>query len=72
MIYIARKEQETSAAMVRRFTQRVQASGILKEIKNKKFYKKPANRNMRRVAALAREKKRVEHAKARKFEKNPR
>ena len=72
MIYIARKEQETSAAMVRRFTQRVQASGILKEIKNNKFYKKPANRNMRRVAALVREKKRVEHAKARKFEKNPR
>jgi len=72
MIYIVRKEQETSAAMVRRFTQRVQASGILKEIKNKKFYKKPVNRNMRRVAALARAKKRIEYAKARKFEKNPR
>ena len=72
MIYVTRKEQETSAAMVRRFTQRVQASGILKELKKKKFYKKPINRNMRRVAALAREKKRIEYAKAQKFEKTPR
>ena len=72
MIYVTRKEQETSAAMVRRFTQRVQASGILKELKKKKFYKKPINRNMRRVAALAREKKRIEYAKAQKFEKAPR
>lgn len=69
MIYIIKKEQETSAALVRRFMQRVQASGVLKEAKKKKFYKKPVNRNIRRVAALAREKKRAEQIRLKKYGK---
>jgi ribosomal protein S21 len=69
MIYVSKKEQETSAALVRRFMQRVQASGVLKEAKGRKFYKKPSNRNMRRVAALEREKKRAEQIKLRKYGK---
>ena len=69
MIYISKKEQETSAALVRRFMQRVQASGVLKEAKSRKFYKKPPNRSMRRVAALEREKKRAEQMRLRKYGK---
>ena len=69
MIQITRKEQETTAAMVRRFTQRVQASGILREAKSKKFYQKPINKNTRRVAALIREKKRTERAILRRLGK---
>lgn len=69
MIYVTKKEQETSSALVRRFTQRVQASGVLKEVKSKKFYKKPTNRNLRRVVALEREKKRAEQIRLRKYGK---
>lgn len=69
MIYIAKKEQETSAALVRRFMQRIQASGVLKEAKSRKYYKKPANRSMRRINALEREKKRADQIKLRKYGK---
>lgn len=70
MIHVTKKEQETTSAVVRRFMQRVQSSGILREAKSKKFFRKPYNRNMRRVSAIAREKKRGEHAKARKLGKS--
>lgn len=59
MITTTRKEQETTAAMVRRFMQHVQSSGVLKEAKSKKYFKKPVNRNIRRAAALERDKKRI-------------
>lgn len=69
MIHVTRKEQESSTALVRRFMQRVQASGILKEAKKNKFFKKEKNRTMRRVEALERAKKREHYAKLRKLGK---
>lgn len=59
MVQVIKKEQETSAAVVRRFTQRVQASGVLKRARSIKFFKKEDNRNMRRAAALESQKKRI-------------
>lgn len=67
MVYLTRKEQETSSALVRRFMLRVQASGVLKEVKAKKFYKKSQSRSLRRAAALEREIRRGERAKLRKL-----
>jgi ribosomal protein S21 len=67
MIYLNRKEQETISAFVRRFMLRVQASGVLKEAKSKKYFKKDANRNMRRVAALERNRKTTEYRKLKKL-----
>lgn len=69
MVHVIRKEQETSSAFVRRFMQRVQSSGILKEVKKKKFFKKEINRNLRRSAALEREVKRKHYLKLRKMGK---
>ena len=63
MIHVTKKENETSSALVRRFMQRVQASGILREAKTKKFFRKSASRNMRKQAAIEREKKRVAYKK---------
>jgi len=63
MIHVTKKENETSSALVRRFMQRVQASGILREAKAKKFFRKSGSRNMRRHAAIEREKKRVVYKK---------
>lgn len=54
MIHIAKREQETSSSLVRRFLQRVQSSGLLKEAKTKRFYQRPMSRNLRRAAALER------------------
>jgi ribosomal protein S21 len=69
MINVTRKEQESSTALVRRFMQRVQASGVLKEAKRNKFFKKETNRTLRRAEALEREKKRAHYAKLRKLGK---
>lgn len=55
MIHIAKKDQETASSLVRRFLQRVQGSGLLKEVKTKRFYHKPVSRNLRRASALERE-----------------
>jgi len=67
MVYLTRKENETTSAFVRRFMMRVQSSGILRESKEKKFYAKPINRSLRRAAAIERQKKAVERLRLRKL-----
>lgn len=67
MITTIKKEQETTAAMVRRFMQHVHSSGILKEAKSKKYFKKPTNKNVRRADAIEREKNRITRTMLRKL-----
>jgi len=69
MVHITKKDHETSAALVRRFMQRVQASGILQEAKKKKFQAKKTSRNLRRRAALKRNERRLHYARLRKLGK---
>lgn len=54
MVYIRRKERETTAAMLRRFTRRVQQSGILLKARKSRFYGKKKSKRSRREAALRR------------------
>lgn len=63
MINVTKKEQETAAAFIRRFTQRVQAGNVLKEAKKKKFFVKEPNRNMRRQIAIERSIKTAKYRK---------
>lgn len=51
MVYVKRKDNETQAAMIRRFTRRVQQSGILIRARKMKFYvAKPTKRVVRERA----------------------
>lgn len=51
MVYIKRKDRETSAAMLRRFTRRVQQSGVLLRARKTRFWgKKPSKRSLRERA----------------------
>lgn len=65
MVEVRKREHETTAAMLRRFTRRVQQSGILIHARRTKFYaSKPSRRNvreraMRRIEIL-KERKRLE------------
>lgn len=59
MIYVRKKDQETVAALLRRFSLRVQQSDIIHKAKRKKFFQKQTNRSARRAAALVREEKRA-------------
>ena len=48
MVEVKRREHETTGAMLRRFTRRVQQSGILLNARKKRFYKgKPTKRTVR-------------------------
>lgn len=69
MLNVTKKNQETLSALVRRFTQKVQSSGILKQAKKNKFFKKSLNRNSRRKGAVAREEKRKQRKVLRKLGK---
>lgn len=65
MVEVRRREYETAPAMLRRFTRRVQQSGILLRARKLKFYAtKLSKRQMReralRRAGLARERARLE------------
>ena len=54
MVEVRRKEKETFGALLRRFTRRVQLSGVLKETRKSRFYLKMPTRTKRRVSALRR------------------
>ena len=65
MVEVRKREHETTAAMLRRFTRRVQQSGILIHTRRAKFYKsKPTKREARERAlrriGLAKERLRLE------------
>lgn len=64
MVYIKRKDRETTAALLRRFSRRVQQSGILLRARKVRFYaSKPTKRVQRERAlrrlALSRERERL-------------
>lgn len=54
MVEVRKREHETTGAMLRRFTRRVQQSGILVQAKKLKHYKHPATRRQAREGALRR------------------
>lgn len=54
MVYVKRKDRETTAAMLRRFTRRVQQSGILLRARKTRFYEPKPTKRSRREKALRR------------------
>lgn len=67
MVKITKKSDESPTAFVRRFSQRVLASGLLREAKTKKYYHRRVSRTLRRAAALERKKMGAEFVKLRKL-----
>lgn len=69
MLEARRRDGESAASLVSRFTKRVKQSGILKEVRSRRFKARPINRNKRRVYALKREEKKQEFEALRKLGK---
>jgi ribosomal protein S21 len=59
-IEVRKREGEAGAALLYNFTRKVKRSGILKEVRKRKFYKRTVSRIKRRSSAIHREEKRVE------------
>lgn len=55
---ITKREGESSTSLIYRFTKKVQQSGVLKEIRKRRFSARGANRTKRRYLALKNAQKR--------------
>ena len=67
---VTKKERETSQSLVRRFTQRVQKSGILRWARRAQFQYRSKSRQMKKRAALRKEEIKKEYERMRKLGEN--
>lgn len=54
MVEVKKRENESSESLVRRFTKRVQQSGVLLRAKKRRFYENPKNKRAVKEDALRR------------------
>jgi ribosomal protein S21 len=71
MIEARKKEGENVGAFIFRFNKKVKQSGIMKEIKKRKFTTRNVNRNKRRSAALYRVSKMKSLSQSKKYGNTP-
>ena len=64
---IKRKEGESINSFLRRFSKRIYQSGILKEVKKKRFKRRKPSLRARKISALYKVKKQKEMSKAQKM-----
>lgn len=64
---VRRREGESAASLIYRFTKRTQQSGILREAKKRRFRARPMNRLKVKRSALHRVKKRAEFERAKRM-----
>jgi ribosomal protein S21 len=69
MIEIKRKEGESVSAFLYRFTKKIQRSGIIKQAKRGRFYRRIQNTRARKESALYRLNKKIETEKFKKLGK---
>jgi len=64
---LKRREGESMGSFLHRFTKKMRQSGILTEVKKRRFKHRPVSRQKKRVSALYRDAKRKEVERARKL-----
>jgi len=64
---VKRKPKETVSMMMRRFSQKVRESGILRDAKKSRFKEKEPSKNIRRKQAIERNKRRKEKMRLKKM-----
>ena len=69
MIQVKRKEKETAESLIRRFSRRVQQSGVLKHVRKLRFREEEKSRPKRRQEALYKVKIRKEISRLKKLGK---
>lgn len=63
---VRKREKESIPGLLYRFNLRVKRSGVLREVKKRRFHQRAPNRRRQRISALYREAKKKELEKARK------
>lgn len=54
MVHVTRREHESTGALIRRFTRKVQRAGVLLQARKIRFFERRPNRGERRRSALRR------------------
>jgi ribosomal protein S21 len=67
MLNVTKKEGESAAALLYRFTKKIQQSGVLREAKKRRFKHRTPNRLKIKLSALHREAKKKEIAHNKKM-----
>ncbi len=71
VIEVRRAERENSQSMLRRFTKRVQQSGILRVARSNRFHKRIKSKEMQKRRALRKGQLMAEYEKLKKLGKEP-
>lgn len=66
---VKKNSNETTGSLIRRFTKKMQSSGVLKKAKNRKYWTRPRSDFVKRKDALNRLNKQKELEKMRKLGK---
>lgn len=66
-IIVKKKEGESPNSLVFRFTKKVQQSGVLREVKNRRFTKRGVSKPKRRASALHNRERKIAIEKAKKL-----
>jgi len=68
MIQVTRKDsKESTESMIRRFSRKVQQSGVLAEVKLLQYFEKPTSKRDRRLKAIVRRERKADKAKRAKL-----
>jgi len=59
MVVVKKKDKEPLEVMVRRFNRAVQLSGVLSELKKRRFHERPLSRTKRRMIAIRKKARRL-------------
>jgi ribosomal protein S21 len=62
-----KQERETSQSLIRRFTKRVQRSGVLRQARSNRYHKRSKSPQMKKRAALRREQLRKDYQRLKKL-----
>lgn len=66
-IEVRKKKGENVNSLLFRFNKRIKQSGVLKEVKKRRFKSREVNRNKKRASALYRSNRQEEIAKSKKY-----
>ncbi len=67
MVSANKRDGETTNALIFRFTRKVRRSGLLQEVRKRRFQDRPTTRTKRKLSAIFKSEKKAEVAKAKKL-----
>jgi ribosomal protein S21 len=66
-VEVRKKEGEAGNSLLYSFTRRIKRSGVLKEMRKRRFHARPTSRIKRKLSAIHREEKRIDVERKKKL-----